>query len=138
MAVDTRTRELVQLEKQFWDAMQRKDGAAAERSTAAEAVVVGAQGVSVIDRKTMAKLTVEGQWTLEQYEFDEPNMQVRMVSEDVAVVAYKVKERLLVDGQPISLEANDASVWVRDGGEWRCAMHTESLAGDPFGRDRKA
>ena len=29
------------------------------------------------------------------------------------------------------------SVWVRSGGQWRCAMHTESLAGDPCGRDRK-
>jgi hypothetical protein len=53
------------------------------------------------------------------------------------VSAYKVTERLLVEGQELSLEANDASVWVRENGKWKCAIHTETLAGDPFGRDEK-
>ena len=38
-----------------------------------------------------------------------------------------VTERIVVDSQQITLEANDASVWVRRHGEWACAMHTESL-----------
>ncbi|MEO7102620.1 MAG: hypothetical protein ABI311_04630 [Gemmatimonadaceae bacterium] len=45
-------------------------------------------------------------------------------------------ETVVVDGKTIQLTANDASVWVRRDGEWRCALHTESVAGDPFGRDR--
>jgi hypothetical protein len=61
---------------------------------------------------------------------------VQFLNEDIALVAYKVKERLTVEGKPLSLEANDSSVWVRRNGEWLCAMHTESLAGDPFGRDK--
>lgn len=31
-------------------------------------------------------------------------------------------------------EAFDSSVWVHRIGHWVCAVHTESLAGDPFGR----
>jgi len=27
---------------------------------------------------------------------------------------------------------------VRRDGRWRCVLHTEALAGDPFGRDRAA
>ena len=49
-----------------------------------------------------------------------------------------MNERVAVDGETVHVEANDASVWVRRDGEWLCAMHTESLAGDPFGRDRRA
>ena len=60
-----------------------------------------------------------------------------MVEEGVAVVAYKVTERVVVDGRQLTLEANDASVWVQRDGEWACSLHTESIAGDPFGRDRK-
>jgi hypothetical protein len=26
---------------------------------------------------------------------------------------------------------------VKRNGDWVCALHTESLAGDPYGRDRK-
>jgi hypothetical protein len=26
---------------------------------------------------------------------------------------------------------------VRRGGRWVCALHTEAIAGDPYGRDRR-
>ena len=136
MVAEAKTRVL-ELEKQFGEAMKRKYGAAASRMSAEDCVIVGAQGVSAVDRKTMAKLTVEGQWSIEHYEFDDKSVQVRMIGDDVALIAYKVTERLRVGGEPITLEANDASVWRRQDGEWTCLMHTESPAGDPFGRDRK-
>jgi hypothetical protein len=132
------TSELLELEKQFWDAMKRKDGAAAERLTAEECIVVGPQGVSAINRAMMSSITAEGQWTLQDFELDEGSLQVRMLADGMAGVAYKVIEHLLVEGQVLSLEANDASVWLREYGEWKCAIHTETLSGDPFGRDRKA
>jgi hypothetical protein len=59
------------------------------------------------------------------------------VSDDVAIIGYSVNETVVVEGKSIPLEAHDASVWVRRAGEWRCALHTESLAGDPYGRDRQ-
>jgi hypothetical protein len=59
-----------------------------------------------------------------------------MLDDNTGVIAYKVIEHLLVEGKPMTLHANDSSVWVKQNGEWLCAMHTESLQGDPFGRDR--
>jgi len=47
-----------------------------------------------------------------------------------------VHEELTVEGKPVTLDAADASTWVRRDGRWVCALHTESLRGDPFGRDR--
>jgi hypothetical protein len=44
------------------------------------------------------------------------------------------ERRLVVDGKPVKLQAYDSSVWVRRDGDWLCALHTESPAGDPFGR----
>jgi hypothetical protein len=137
MTTTTNTQEMLRLEKQFWDAMKRKDADAAARMTADGAVIVGAQGVSAIDRQTMARLTKEGNWTIERYEIDESTFQARMLTEDVAAVAYSVTEHITVEGQPLMLMANDASVWLRLDGDWLCAMHTESIAGDPYGRDRK-
>lgn len=136
MTTTTRTQELLEHERRFWNAMRDKDGEAASEMTADNCIVVGAQGVSAIDPATMARLTKEGDWELERYTFDESTAQVQFLNEVVALVAYKVKEKLTVEGKPVNLEANDASVWVRRNGEWLCAMHTESLVGDPFGRDR--
>ena len=136
MTATARTQELLEHERRFWNAMRDKDGEAASEMTADNCIVVGAQGVSAIDPDTMARLTKTGDWELERYTFDESTAQVRFLNEDIALVAYKVKEKLTVEGKPVNLEANDASVWIRKNGEWLCAMHTESLAGDPFGRDR--
>jgi hypothetical protein len=134
MTIRSDKQELLDVEKEFWDAMKTKDAKVAGRLTDDGCIVVGAQGVSAIDSTEMAKLTKEGKWELKQYSFDDKNAQVRFVSDDVAIVAYKVNERVVVDGQTLPIEANDSSVWVCRDGEWRCALHTESLAGDPFGR----
>ena len=139
MATGNNDREKVlEIERRFWNAMKAKDGNAAAQMTDDGCIVVGAQGVSAIDRATMGKLTVEGNWDLEQYAFDEKNAQVKFIGDDVAIVAYKVNEKVVVDGQRLPVDANDSSVWVRRNGEWLCALHTESLAGDPFGRDKAA
>jgi hypothetical protein len=130
--------EVLGLERRFWDAMRNKDGRIASQMTDDNCIIVGAQGVSTVDPGLMEKLTVEGEWTLEEYAFDEQRARARMIGEDIAIVAYPVSERVVVDGQTLPVKAHDASVWVRRDGEWRCALHTESLAGDPFGRDRVA
>lgn len=130
--------ELVEAERRFWNAMKEKDASTAGALTDEQCVVVGAQGVSAIDAKTMAKMTTEGTWKLEHYAFDEQARQIRFLTDDIAIVAYPVTERVVVDGATLPIEANDSSVWVRRDGQWRCALHTESLAGDPFGRDRTA
>ena len=88
MTVASKEQELLDNERRFWDAMKAKDASAAARMTDDGCIIVGAQGVSAIDAKTMGKLTEEGKWELQNYTFDD--------------------------------------------------NHTESLAGDPFGRDRRA
>jgi hypothetical protein len=99
-------------------------------------IVTGAQGAASIDRKAFAGMLNSDAWTLEEFEIDD-DTHVRLVTDDVALVAYKVREKLTVDGKPVTLEAADASAWVRRDGRWLCALHTESITGDPFGRDRQ-
>lgn len=134
MTTQTQKQELLDVENKFWGAMKNKDAEAAGGMTDDGCIIVGAQGVSAIDSKAMAKMTTEGKWDLKEYAFDAKSTQVRFISDDVAIVAYKVNEQVVMDGKTLPLEANDASVWVRRDGEWRCALHTESVAGDPFGR----
>jgi hypothetical protein len=138
MTSQAETEALLQLERQFWEAMQRKDGPAAARMTADACIITGAQGVGAVDPVAMERLTAEGQWTLQSYDFDAGSVRVRMIDADTGVIAYSVTERLIVGGEPLTLKAHDSSVWVRRDGGWVCVLHTESVAGDPFGRDRVA
>lgn len=127
-------KEILGLEQQFWQSMIDKDSDRGAHLSADPCLITGAQGVARIDRKSFAKMMETGTWTLEGFEFSD--VKVEQVTDDVAVIAYKVRENLTVDGEHISFEAADASTWVRDGKGWLCALHTESVLGDPFGRDR--
>lgn len=128
--------ELIELEKQYWQALKNNDANAAMRLTDDPCVLTGAQGVMRIERQALAKLMKAAPYTLHAFELND--VQVRLLRDDVAMVAYKVHERLTVDGKPVTLDAADASIWVRRDGRWVCALHTESIAGDPFGRDKQA
>lgn len=130
------TDDILALEHRFWQAMIDKDAHAAAALSADPCLVTGGQGVGRIDRKTFVKMMEGGAWTLKKYEFSD--VKVERVTDNVAVIAYKVREDLIVDGKPLTLEAADASTWVRDGDGWVCALHTESVLGDPYGRDRVA
>jgi hypothetical protein len=136
MKTQTAEQELVELERSYWQALKDKNLDAATRLTDDPCIVAGAQGVASIDRKAFAGMMQGANWSLEDFEIGD-DVQVRLLNDDVAVVAYTVREDLTVDGKPLKLQAADASTWVRRNGHWVCALHTESLSGDPFGRDRK-
>jgi hypothetical protein len=127
--------QLLDFEKQYWNAIMNRDVQAAMRLTDDPCIVTGAQGVGRITQKQFADMLQAGGWTL--HSFDLSDVQVRLLSEDVAIVAYKVKESLTVEGKHMTLEAADSSTWVRREGNWVCALHTEAMLGDPFGRDRR-
>lgn len=129
--------DLLDLEKQYWQAVKDKDVDAAMHLTDDQCIVTGAQGVARIDRETLASMLKATPYTLNDFEVSD-DAHVRLLRDDVAIVAYKVNERVVVDGQTLPVDANDSSVWVRRNGEWLCALHTESLSGDPFGRDRSS
>ncbi|HEY8072766.1 MAG TPA: nuclear transport factor 2 family protein [Labilithrix sp.] len=127
--------ELAELEQRYWKAIADKDVDACNALNAERMVVTGPSGVSTIDRETFGKMLKTGKWKLESFSFSD--LRVEELGPDAAVVAYKVHEELEVEGKRISLDAADSSVWVKSDGGWRCAVHTEALRGDPFGRDRK-
>jgi Domain of unknown function (DUF4440) len=134
MAVETTEKKLLGLERAFWDALKRKDAKAATRLTDFPCIVTGPQGVASLDELTFANMVMSAQYSIEHVSFGD-DAKVRVLSDDVAIVAYNVREELTVDGQPVTLQAADSSTWIRRKGQWRCALHTEAVAGDAFGRD---
>jgi uncharacterized protein (TIGR02246 family) len=133
----TVAKELLELERRYWQALQDRDDETTLKLSADPCIMAGAQGVASLDRKKLAAMLNQPGWKIDRFEID-PDVQVKMLTDDIAVLAYKVREELTVDGKPVKLEAADASTWVRRDGQWVCALHTESLAGDPFGRDRRS
>ena len=127
-------KEIVDLETQFWSALRDGDAKAVAQLTADQCIVTGARGVGKLTNKQIAGMMEGAYWKLHSFAFTD--IQVLEVRDDVAVIAYKVSEELTVEGKKLTLNASDASTWVKRNGRWVCVLHTESVEGDPFGRDR--
>ena len=129
--------KIIDLEQKFWRTMMDKDVEASVAMLPEQSIVAGAQGTAMLthdDYRGMARQG-EGLWQLKSFRLDD--VKVMFPSGDVAVIAYTVTEEMEVEGKPVTLKAADATTWIRQDGEWLAALHTESVLGDPFGRDRK-
>jgi hypothetical protein len=132
----TGEKELLDLERQYWQALKDNDMETCLQLTDDPCIVAGPQGVSSVNRAKFEEMMQRADYTLDDFQIGK-DAHVRMLDPDVAVIAYQVHEELTVEGKPVSLDAFESSTWVRRDGRWRCALHTEALSGDPFGRDRK-
>jgi ketosteroid isomerase-like protein len=129
--------EILDLERRYWQAMRERDLKTAVSLTEFPCLIAGASGVRSVDQASYKRMMDGASWRIQEVEIED-GAQVRQLTDDVAVIVYDVREEMTVDGQPLTLRASDSSVWIRRGDGWKCAMHTESIAGDGFGRDRTA
>lgn len=134
MTMTVSRQEVLQLEDRYWQAMKDRDVDAALQLTADPCVIAGASGVARVDHETYVQLMRGAAWEIRDVTISDA--EVTMLTDDVASVVYRVREDLMVDGTPVTLDAADSSVWVRRNGAWLCALHTESVLGDAYGRDR--
>lgn len=113
--------ELLDLETRYWTAIMEKDAVAALHLSHDHCVLTGSQGACKVDPVALREVMDAAPWMLDEFELH--GVQVNLVEEDVAIVSYKVRESLIVEGQPIGIEAADTSTWVRSDGRWLCARH---------------
>ncbi len=113
------------LETRFWQSMKDKDVATAQSLIADDCLITGPMGSMRVDPAKYAEMTRDGQWTLDSFEFND--VDVVFPNADTAVIAYKVHQTGSMKGKPMDLNAADSTVWARNGGEWKCALHTETM-----------
>ena len=130
--------ELLSLEHEFWDAVKDRDARTIGRLTAEQSVIAGAGGASVVGPRDMGKLIETATHRIKEYRIDPQTTRITRLCDDTVAITYGVHEDLLVDDKPVKLDAFDTSVWKKTGTGWTCVLHTESIAGDRFGRDRIA
>ena len=130
--------ELLELETTYWDAILSRDAQTVGRLTGDDCTIVGATGVTAIDERSIAEMVRSAPFQISSYRIDPRSVRIARLDDGTATVSYAVHEEVDVDGKHVGLDAFDASVWRLDRSGWRCALHTESIAGDAFGRDRRA
>jgi ketosteroid isomerase-like protein len=120
--------QILSNEKSYWEAVKNKDSRAVESLTADRCLVVGADGVRAMRREELGELMKSMPSELGDYGIEDGNVEFIQASDDVAIVAYKVRTEYRSEGGPQRAEAFDTTVWVKRDGEWKCALHTETPA----------
>jgi hypothetical protein len=128
--------ELLALERSYWDALKERDFRTIGRLTAEDSTVAGASGVAGVDPRSIQKQIESAPYTMKDYRIDQQTTRINRLCDDAVAISYGVHEDLEVDGKPVKLDAFDSSVWKKTENGWTCVLHTESIKGDSFGRDR--
>jgi ketosteroid isomerase-like protein len=122
------TATIERLEKSFWQSMVDKDADKAAAMIAEPSLVTGPSGTMRMDPKLYKKMTEEGDWELDKFEFSD--VDVIFPNEETGIIAYKVHQTGSMKGEKMDLNCADSSTWVRDGDGWKCALHTETILGE--------
>ncbi|MGE0615984.1 MAG: nuclear transport factor 2 family protein [Bacteriovoracia bacterium] len=117
--------ELIDLEKKYWQAMQDHDLNTALDLTDFPCLIAGPQGARAVDEAEFCNLFEMHQEGLKSFEFG-ADTQVRLLSENAAIVTYQVDTHMEIDGEETRFRAADASTWVKRNGKWACALHAEA------------
>jgi hypothetical protein len=136
MAHTISDQELLALERSYWDALKDRDTRTVGRLTAEDSTVAGASGVAGVDPRSISKMIESAPYAIKDYRIDPQTVRINRLCDDAAAISYGVHEDLEVDGKPVKLDAFDSSVWKNTDNGWTCVLHTESIKGDSFGRDR--
>ncbi len=113
------------LERDFWRALVDKDVGTASAMIADDCLIVGPSGATRIDPDKYRGMMQDGKWRLDAFDFSD--VEVVFPAEDTAIVAYKVRQTGEMKDGPMDLTCADSTTWVRDGSEWKCALHTETI-----------
>lgn len=118
--------EILNLEKRFWSAMSENDFENALDLTDFPCVLASSRGTHSYDQQEFKKMFEAGQGKIKDFQFDDSSVEIRQLSPDTAVIAYKIKSTFSHEGTDKTIEAVDTSTWVKRGDKWTCAMHTET------------
>lgn len=110
-------KEILVLEKHYWQALIDKDFDAAISMTHFPCTVSGPQGTSMISEAEYRQM-LNSSDTNSYKGVDIKNPQVEVVNEDTAILTYST--------QMNGLDMLDISTWVKENGNWVCAFHSEN------------
>src|SRR4030095_13817142 len=113
----TNKQQIIDLETRFWQSMKDKDPETAQKMIADDCLVTGPMGTMRVDPEKYARLTREGDWTLERFEFSHTD--VIFPPDDVAWISYQVHQTGELKGKPMDLKAAEPSGLARDGRPWK-------------------
>lgn len=117
--------EIIELEKEYWQAMEDRNFGTIKRLTRFPCLVAGKNGIRQVDETTFKTMFDSSEGVkLKVLEIKSEESQV--IQGQTAVIAYLIKMEYVAQGEKTSFNCACTSTWVKENEEWICAMHTET------------
>ena len=107
-------------EKNAWQNIKDKKLDDFKKIFSADFKGVYSDGINGVDKEMAG---VKG---LELKSYDLGSIEVTMIDKDAALITYTVSVEGTQDGKDISGKMKAASVWKKEGNDWRCVFHTDA------------
>ena len=114
--------DLITAEKNAWQNIKDKKWDDFKKIFSADFRGVYASGINKLDKEmTEVKMLDLKSYTL-------GDIDVVFIDKDAALLTYSVTSQGTEDGKDISGKQNAASIWKKEGNDWRCVFHTDMKA----------
>ena len=111
---------LIAAEKNAWQNIKDKKLDDFKKIFASDFKGVYADGINSVDKE------IAGVKGLDLKSYDLSEIEVTMIDKDAGLLTYTVTVQGTQDGKDISGKMNAASVWKKEGNDWRCVFHTDT------------
>lgn len=116
------SKELVEMERDFWQAMVDRDWEFCRRAMADDVLVVSAQGI--MGKEEILAMLADPRGRMVKYHTDEPT--VRELSDDSALLSYRAQMTGEYDGKQMEMDIYASTIYVFRHGQWLAAFHQET------------
>ena len=120
----TNSTDIMKLETAFWQSMVDQAPEKAAAMLVDEAASVAPFGIHHFSPAQYKKMAEEGPGKIISFDFS--NERVIFPTSDVAVATYEVRQRFEMKGESKEMDCFDTTTWVKRGGKWLAAAHTET------------
>jgi hypothetical protein len=110
--------ELLDIQKQYWDAMKTADTKTLSRLTADRFTMVMEEGITDADKSEFVEMMTAGDMKLKSYKLDESNATARELSPGVALLAYRAHSDFERQGKLDNMENFFSTIFVKKGNGW--------------------
>lgn len=116
---------ILELEKEYWQAMESRDYETVKRLTRFPCLVAGKYGIRKVDEPSFKSMFNSSE-NMDLRVIDISAVHAQQINTQTAIIAYQIQQEYRIDGQNSRFNCACTSTWVKENKEWLCAMHTET------------
>lgn len=120
----TTQKDIMELERRFWQAMVDMDVETAISLLDGESVSVAGGGIHHFSPAEYKEMALAGNARITAFKFSDDR--VIFPTPEVAIAAYKADQSFTMGGKSHDMVVYDTTTWIRKDGKWVASAHTET------------